>query len=70
MYDPSQKPKKYASTLAYRASNTHTINHFYEKLLHVAGLMNTKTGRKMAQRRHKFLEKFLEEFYKEWNVRI
>ena len=70
MYDPSQKPKKYTSTRAYRTTNTHTINHFYEKLLHITGLMNTRTGKKMAQRRHKFLEKYLEEFYKEWNVRI
>ena len=29
--------------------------------------MNTKTGKKIAQERHQFMEQFLEQFYSEWN---
>ena len=44
-----------------------TIGHFYDKLLRLKDLMNTRTGRKIAEERHKFLEIFLEQFYEEWN---
>lgn len=44
-----------------------TINHFYEKLLKLKSLMNTKTGKKMANERHKFLELYLKTFYAEWD---
>jgi len=29
-------------------------------------MMNTSTGRKIAEDRHKILEKYLEQFYREW----
>ena len=32
--------------------------------------MNTATGKKLAEERHKFLEMFLEQFYKEWNLEL
>jgi uncharacterized protein len=44
-----------------------TIGHFYEKLLKLKDLMNTPTGRRIAQERHSFLEIFLRQFYKEWD---
>jgi uncharacterized protein len=43
-----------------------TIGHFYDKLLKLKDLMNTSTGRKIAEERHKILEMFLEQFYSEW----
>lgn len=43
-----------------------TISHFYEKLLHLEGLMNTDTGRRIARERHSFMEHFLGEFNREW----
>jgi uncharacterized protein len=43
-----------------------TIGHFYDKLLKLKDMMNTVTGRKIAEERHLYLEKFLEQFFKEW----
>ena len=36
-----------------------TVEHFYEKLLHLRGMMKTKSGRAVAEGRHKFMEGFL-----------
>ncbi len=44
-----------------------TISHFYDKLLKLKDLMNTGTGRRLADERHRFLELYLEQFYHEWN---
>ncbi len=29
--------------------------------------MNTKTGKKIAEKRYAFMEQYLAQFYKEWN---
>jgi uncharacterized protein len=64
MHDPKITHNK--KEFGKRMSKT-SINHFYEKLLLLKDLMNTKTGKQMAQRRHKFLEQYLNRFLKEWN---
>lgn len=43
-----------------------SIQHFYDKLLKLRDLMNTETGRKIAEGRHRILEDFLTAFYEEW----
>ena len=67
MYDPDIKPDLNMTPEEYKISNAPTINHFYEKLLLLKDLMNTETGRTIAEDRHLFMEKFLKQFYAEWN---
>ena len=67
IYNPEIKPNLNMTKEKYKNSNAPTLNHFYEKLLLLKDRMNTKTGKSMAEYRHKFMEQFLEEFYKEWN---
>ncbi|WP_026914803.1 HD domain-containing protein [Christiangramia portivictoriae] len=67
LYDPDIAPKLQMSKEEYKASKAPTINHFYEKLLLLKDRMNTKTGRRIAEERHQFMEQFLQQFYDEWN---
>ena len=66
MYDPAIAPNMHMTKEEYKASNAPTINHFYEKLLLLKDRMNTPTGRKIAEERHRFMEVFLAQFYAEW----
>ena len=65
IYDPKIKPRLHSSFSAYKKARTTSINHFHEKLLLLKDRMNTKTGKKLAKRRHAFMECFLEEFWQE-----
>lgn len=67
LYHPDIKPTTFSSAQEYRDKRTHTINHFYEKLLLLKDKMNTEAGRKLAENRHAFMGKFLTQFYTEWN---
>lgn len=51
----------------YRNHESTAIAHFYEKLLLLKNLMHTATGKRMAARRHAYMEDFLTEFYSEWD---
>lgn len=67
LYNPEIAPKLNMSKEEYKKSEAPTINHFYEKLLLLKDKMNTKTGKQLAQERHKFMELFLSQFYAEWD---
>ncbi|MDZ7634286.1 MAG: HD domain-containing protein [Bacteroidales bacterium] len=67
IYDPSAGvagPPGLASSSTKSAS---TVHHFYDKLLMLRELMNTATGRKLADERHDFMVRYLEQFFSEWN---
>ena len=68
IYDPEIKPQIYSSPEEYRKSDAPSINHFYEKLLLLKDLMNTKAGKTMAKDRHAFLKTYLKHFFNEWNA--
>jgi uncharacterized protein len=67
IYDRGVVVREEMTLEEYRNGKSSSINHFYEKLLKLTGLMNTETAIKMARSRQQFMELFLEEFYKEWN---
>ncbi len=67
LYDPLIAPNIDQDKETYKNSTAPTINHFYEKLLLLKDKMNTITGRKIAEKRHRFMEQYLEQFYDEWN---
>lgn len=69
MYNPECKPEQHDSFEQYKNSTGSTVNHFYEKLLLLKGLMNTTTARQLAERRHRVMEDYLEEFFLEWEGR-
>ncbi|WP_298323096.1 HD domain-containing protein [uncultured Dokdonia sp.] len=66
LYDPAIAPQLAMTVDEYKKSTAPTINHFYEKLLLLKDRMNTKTGKKMAEKRHQYMEGFLAQFYAEW----
>ena len=58
-----------ARTFAYGGEHgrpmEESVQHFYDKLLQLKDLMNTETGRRIAEKRHAFLEIFLQEYTQE-----
>ena len=69
IYNPKIKLKLHKTFEEYKKAESTSINHFYEKLLLLKDLMNTKTAKKIAEKRHKFMEQFLDRFFKEWNCK-
>jgi uncharacterized protein len=66
MYNPNIAPVLHATAEEYKKNTSSTVNHFYEKLLLLKDLMNTKTGKSMAQERHDYTRAFLKRFLSEW----
>jgi uncharacterized protein len=66
IYDPNIKPNLEMTKEAYKNSTAPTLNHFYEKLFLLKDMMNTETGKEIAEGRHKFMELYLDQFLSEW----
>ena len=67
IYHPDEPPVMHQDFEEYKKNRGHTINHFYEKLLLLKDQMNTQSARKIAEKRHLFMEDYLNRFFKEWN---
>ncbi len=67
IHNPETKPRSFNSVEEYVKSRSGQINHFYEKLLHLKDLMQTETGKKLAEQRHNHMLNYLQQFLAEWN---
>ncbi|UOQ51657.1 HD domain-containing protein [Hymenobacter cellulosivorans] len=66
LHDPAVAPIVHESFESYKKNTAPTLNHFYEKLLHLRERLHTPAARRIAQERHQFLETFLTQFLREW----
>jgi len=67
LYHPDEPPVMHKDFEEYKKNKGHTVNHFYEKLLLLKNRMNTQSAKKIAEKRHLFMEDYLNRFFKEWN---
>ncbi|GAB3293450.1 HD domain-containing protein [Hymenobacter tenuis] len=67
LHDPTVPPLQHASFESYKQNTAPTINHFYEKLLHLRERLNTPAALRVAEERHAFMELFLTQFLREWD---
>ena len=70
IYHPDVKPVLHSDFEVYKQNTAPTINHFYEKLLLLKENLNTETAKKIAEKRHQFMEEYLEQFYAEWEGKL
>ena len=69
LYNPEIKPRLHSSKEDYYLSKSHTINHFYEKLLLLKDRMETQTAKNLAEERQQVMLDFLTQFKKEWSIK-
>jgi uncharacterized protein len=68
IYEPSVLPELHDDFKKYATAKSHTINHFYEKLLLLKDRLHTNTAQVIGLKRHQIMEAFLVQFYDEWNL--
>ncbi|GAB3308467.1 HD domain-containing protein [Hymenobacter humi] len=67
LHDPAIAPVAHESFASYQKNAAPTLNHFYEKLLHLKERLNTDAARQVAQERHAFMETYVARFLAEWD---
>jgi uncharacterized protein len=65
---PNVPANAHESFNEYSNDKSHTINHFYEKLLLLSDRLETNSAKEIGRKRHELMEQFIVEFHKEWNV--
>ena len=70
LFNPDISQIMHTSKEEYAKSKSHTVNHFYEKLLLLKDRMETNTAKEIAEKRHEIMLQFLEDFKKEWTITI
>lgn len=66
IHDPTKKAQKISTTEQYLKTNSSAINHFEEKLFLLKDLMNTRSARKIADKRHVYMKNYVKTFLAEW----
>ncbi|MFC6294945.1 HD domain-containing protein [Lactiplantibacillus daoliensis] len=66
IYDPAIAPREHMTKTQYRQEPGTAINHFYEKLFKLEGLMNTPTAQQLAHQRTQVMRDFVAQFKSEW----
>ena len=67
LHDPTILPVVHDSFGSYQKNAAPTLNHFYEKLLHLKDRLHTEEARKVAVKRHEFMEVYVARFLAEWD---
>jgi len=67
LYDPTKKAKTTRNAKAYKKLGSSSLHHFEEKLFLLKDLMNTRTARRIAIGRHRYMRAFVTQFLSEWD---
>lgn len=59
IYDSEIKPTVNMNADKYQSHISTTINHFYEKLFQLKGLMNTDTAKKISEQRDDYMKTYI-----------
>lgn len=68
MYDDKVPFNENNDYFEVSGDNESTIHHFYHKLFKLGDNMNTKTAKKLSEKKIKFMREFVNEFLDEWNA--
>ena len=66
LYDPTKRAQKVNDTKSYRQLKSSSLHHFGEKLFLLKDLLNTKTAKKIAAKRHQYMKQYVVQFLAEW----
>lgn len=69
-YEPDLGPLLHTDFDSYSSDKSHTLNHFYEKLLLIKDRLRTDTAKNIGETRHQLMEGFVSNFLREWNVNL
>ena len=65
MHNPNISPMLNMNAEKYHNHISTTINHFYEKLFNLKGLMNTDSAKEIAHLREKYMKDYISQFIDE-----